>query len=478
MRPSFLDINFKYTDAQSELAYAPELIAHAFVDIDNATESVLNTSRFIVYGPKGSGKTALAARLKLSENYKMHVEIDDLESFDFRLLRDIEGRGTDAIGGSLAAWKAVLIIRAFSTLSRDNAFMNSNPGLVEAQAQLLQSGFLRRSGIAAVAEETARRGAFERLASIFAAEVPRTESRAALPRDPAALVGALEGLIKSLRRVPNSYFLLLDGLDYPLRKGLDNTPYLVELLSAVTTVNGLFAREHVQLKLVLLMRDEVLKILPDPNLAKRLIDHGISLNWYDNVREPFRTKLLEVIGKRAKLAGFHEGVAHLFRQWFPHKHGRPPLQLILEHTRHLPRDLISVFREFQGLGVEPPFTWDNVNAGLRNYSDWFYDELADSLVGLIPEEVRTSLGGILGSLGAKFDFNDFREALIRRRLEVDMPVEQIGRQLFISGWIGNVVERTGGDFHYWQHRGRRAEFDPGKKCMVHRGLRKALNLVA
>lgn len=90
---NFLDINFKYTDAEEEKLYAPELLDHAYVDINQVLEKVRSREKFLVIGPKGSGKTALSSKLSLMEKseWDLFVETDILEQFEFQLLKRTGG---------------------------------------------------------------------------------------------------------------------------------------------------------------------------------------------------------------------------------------------------------------------------------------------------------------------------------------------------------------------------------------------------
>ncbi|MCX9462332.1 hypothetical protein, partial [Vibrio cholerae] len=103
----FSDINFNYTDAQEERIYAPELIDSAYVDINNITAEVFKPNKYLVHGPKGAGKSALASKLKfMSESqWDFFCDIDDMEEFEFNLLKKTSGISGEKVGGSVTVWK-------------------------------------------------------------------------------------------------------------------------------------------------------------------------------------------------------------------------------------------------------------------------------------------------------------------------------------------------------------------------------------
>lgn len=90
----FADINFRYTDAEEEQLYAPELIDKAFVDIDGVLQNIKHPEKFLVVGPKGSGKTALSSKLQMlgKSSWNLFVDNDILEQFEFPLLKKQEDK--------------------------------------------------------------------------------------------------------------------------------------------------------------------------------------------------------------------------------------------------------------------------------------------------------------------------------------------------------------------------------------------------
>ncbi len=222
-----------------------------------------------------------------------------------------------------------------------------------------------------------------------------------------------------------------------------------------------------------------MQIVPDPNLNKRINDNGIELRWYDNVRSPFETSLVEIIEKRASLVGFDAPFKELWYEWFPRSvDGLPSFEFVIQNTRYLPRDLISFFREMQKLGKKPPFDRIDVLSALNNYSDWFLQELSDALVGLINENIRIELPHIISDLGYIFSFKDLKNKLEEYGfIEDENSAENIAREMFNTSWIGNRWY-VGNKIRYaWRHRKLNSKINLRQEMVVHKGLRKALNLI-
>ncbi|APW69492.1 hypothetical protein AU626_22085 [Salmonella enterica subsp. enterica serovar Sekondi] len=477
----FKDINFEYTDAQEERLHAPNLINEAFVDINKITDSIFKPNKYIVYGPKGAGKSALASKLMFTaqEQWDFFCEIDDLEEFEFSLLKRTSGVGGEKIGGVVIVWKLLLYIRVLSLYGEDELISDSSSNLNGLITDLKKYGFLSTQSLVEVVQETSRKGLYAKFSNLFGAlglqgNIDRASEQKV--KDPAGLVNAIEKALVELGEVKNKHYLIIDGLDYLLRNGKDYSQYLVDLVAAVRQVNNFFSSMRNDSKVVILFRDEILDILPDPNLTKRTTDNGIALNWYDKEGKQFDSYLLKVIENRAKLAGYTEGIKELWKMWFPDKIGKKDsILFILDNSRYLPRDLISFFRSLQSLEKSPPFSVQDIYSATSSYSEWFVSELSDALVGLVNEEIRKSIPEILSDIGPRFTAKEFYEAL--KEYDVTMEIaDSILDVLFNTSWIGNVWDKFGSPRYAWRHRREKAVMNPKKGCLVHNGLLKSLNL--
>lgn len=170
----------------------------------------------------------------------------------------------------------------------------------------------------------------------------------------------------------------------------------------------------------------------------------------------------------------------LWADWFPARiHNKSSFEFVIINTRYLPRDLISVFREMQKLGKEPPFDRVDVLSALNNYSDWFVQELSDALVGMIKEPIRTELPNLVAELGREFTLDELRDKLTEHGLlSPEDSAEMVAREMFNASWIGNKWTTNEGTPRYaWRHRKVNAKLNLNHSFVVHSGLWKSLNLV-
>jgi Cdc6-like AAA superfamily ATPase len=478
----FEKINFKYTDAEEEKLYAPELIDQAYVDINCILEEIEKPENFLVIGQKGSGKTALSSKLQLMEKsqWNLFVETDELEQFEYSLLNKCGAQKGTSIGGALTVWQLILSIRLLSLFLKDEKFNENNPDIKNLHNNLVQYGLADSSSIISIVQYTSRRGIFGKIKSaISEVKGEKTEEENYKLKDPAAIFAAIKEVLKNMTVAESRYFLVLDGLDHILRKGRNNAPYIADLINAVRQLNIFFRKCGIIAKVIILIRNEVLQIVPDPNLTKRINDNGVHLKWYDNTRSPFETSLLSIVEKRANLVGIDKNIKTLWYEWFPTSiNTSNSFDFVILNTRYLPRDLISFFREVQKLGKKPKFNRIDVLSALNNYSDWFQQELSDALVGLIDENLRVELPDIMSTLGREFSLSQFKTKLKEHGVSSSSEAERIARELFNASWIGNVWKTEQGTPRYsWKHRKLNAKLNLKHQIIVHHGLWKSLNLI-
>lgn len=476
----FHKINFKYTDAEEERLYAPELIEQAYVDIDGILKEIEKPEKYLVIGPKGSGKTALSSKLQLmsAKQWDLFVDNDELEQFEYSLLEKCGAQKGTSIGGALTVWELVLSIRLITLFLKDEKFKAQNHKIKEFHNNLVAYGLAESDRIISIVQYTSRRGIYGKIKSAISdIKSEKTEEENYKIKDPAAIYSAIKKVLREIQVADSSYYLLLDGLDHILRKGRNNAPYIADLINAVRQLNIFFSECGIKAKVIILIRNEVIQIVPDPNLTKRINDNGVQLKWYDNTRSPFETSLMKVIENRASLVGYKQDIRTLWFEWFPASiNNSSSFDFIMANTRYLPRDIISFFRAVQKLHKKPPFDRIDVLSALNNYSDWFLLELSDALVGLIDEKIRIELPAIITSLGRSFSLDQFKVKLNEYCVS-NTDAEQIARELFNASWFGNVWDTEQGTLRYsWKHRKMNAKLNLQHKIMVHSGLWKTLNL--
>ena len=87
MRPDYTDLYFGRSDSRTEMTETHDEFIRSYVDLKSATESVLYGREFLVLGPKGTGKSALAWYLKETESNGTHLADVRLRPWSVRRIR-------------------------------------------------------------------------------------------------------------------------------------------------------------------------------------------------------------------------------------------------------------------------------------------------------------------------------------------------------------------------------------------------------
>ena len=476
--PALTDIDFRYSDARTEKLYSPEILRDGFVDFEARSRELLQPEKYIVYGPKGSGKTALAGHVELSAagRYDWFARTEELDEFDFSSLR-FDETVSDQYSG-LSGWRFLLALRILTLMLRDEGLVHANPSLGTLRADLEAQGLLASASLVTVAERTMKGGAS--LGFRFFADVSLKGDRETRwrPKSPAQMADAIIDYLRSMTPTGSKYLLFVDGLDYVLRKGKAHVGTIADLLSAVRTVNEALLQSRVDGKVVILLRDEIARLVPSPDLTKRLNDNGIYVDWSPNLRDMFDNQLLAVVERRARAAGFTGDIRALWGQWFPRRmHQVSSVKYVLLRTRFLPRDIISFFRAAQKVASRVPLEPGQVMVAEKSYSDWFFSELSDALQGMVAEEVRTAAASIIREVGIEFTVQDLQNSLAARGLDRLESGVSLANAMFETHWLGNVWLPAGRQpYVSFKYRGRNAGFSADKRCVLHLGLRKGMNL--
>ena len=60
MKPPYRELYFGMSDAQNEMSDDQAAFIKSYVDLNDASQALIHGQKFLVLGPKGTGKSALA----------------------------------------------------------------------------------------------------------------------------------------------------------------------------------------------------------------------------------------------------------------------------------------------------------------------------------------------------------------------------------------------------------------------------------
>jgi hypothetical protein len=476
---SLLDIQFGFAAAEKEGAEAPSLLLEGFLDAAHLSDAALSGSPFLFLGYKGSGKTALAehARLLADGRPELFVTTTTLDRFSYADFKAVAGGAADYQVRYPVAWGWLLLVALIHSLEQDQAGLSDAPAAYKGTVgRLKELGLVGAADLALLVTSSSKQS--------FKASVPKlleyTAERVSTGQDLQLhqLVTALKAAVLAFP-TDNRHVIYIDGLDSIVTQKDLQFQSLAALMQEVAELNHLFRREARPFKFVVLCRTDIFDRLPGANINKIRQDDSASLNWFDAPGDPDRTRLIQLVNLRAQRSLGRQ--ANVFREFLPEQiDGRDARTVILDHTRHIPRDLIQVFRKLQQrCGRERArMSPDEVKAGLRLYSqEYFLPELRNELAGYLDQDdIERSLLLLSSLQRARVSFAELEQTAAVLELGT-IDLRSLVRALFDASCIGIVTEAEGRRPHYtFKYRNPNVTIVPGQAMRIHPGALKALNI--
>ncbi|MEG2678231.1 MAG: hypothetical protein RR933_08925, partial [Oscillospiraceae bacterium] len=246
------------------------------------------------------------------------------------------------------------------------------------------------------------------------------------------------------------------------------------IVSVSEDINNLFRKETLRLKVLLLIRDDVLSTCRDPNLSKTIRDSAINLSWRI-ADQPFSSDLLRLVNKRfAIAAGVDKTLSLIWDDLFP-----CPIEYVLDNIIYRPRDILQFFIEAQKEFIpEKPFTYEKLQTVLFNYScEYFVDAMKDELTGFFCDDAVSSLPTVLSKMGEQYFYmSDFEEECKKYPAFDAVNIRNMLSKLFNDGYIGQHRPRASKDYTVFSYRNPLEKFVDNHECILHRGLLRALTI--
>lgn len=473
----FRNINFGYTSAEQEGSRNPDLLLKGYFDLHDVCRHALEGDEFLILGYKGSGKSAVAERLKLLYENSSQVFITtlNLEDFPYASFSQIVKDQVAPEAKYPTAWSWILLIYLLSSFENDAGLTSSNPESFMATLNALREmGLLPLAGLPRLVRSTTK--------NTFKLSIPKFFERTWENQDSKPDISSyVENLKRQVIEVntKSKHLLILDGLDEIVTSEAAQWQSLGALIFEVNRLNALFMKRDVPAKIVLLCRTDIFVLLAGANKNKIRQDSAIELDWYSDPGSPGKSLLVKIANLRASLA--FRTQTDLFSEFFPRKVFRRSTQkVLLDTTRHTPRDFLQIIKYIQRSCNGPTVNKDNVRNGVRQYSvEYFLPEIVDELEGYaIGTEVKEFFQ-LVGALRSRdFLAKQIYDLLGREQTTLSKDkVDVILRALFECSAIGNVQPRADGrQFLTFRFRNRHATFNIKEPIILHRGLWRALNL--
>ncbi len=472
------DIYFGCSDANTEAERNPSVFREVFFDPNGYLDELLRGYKFILRGRKGDGKTAYGAQIHLiSSEQNIHSYQRSLENFNNATFLKI--KTYDGIGGNpyISFWKCVILIECVRMLYEYNPNISTDE-FASIIYELNRLGFLSKDNdISMTITKLVETNLTLNIKNLvqYGKKYNRNEE----------LRGAEEIYLAVKRSIQNIYLndrfiFIIDGFDDILDSSEFKPEIITGLIRAADEINKVFRKTTLSIKVILLVRDDILNLCRDPNLSKILRDSCIRLSW-EISENPFDSNLIRLVEKRIDAATHTENsFQQMWREIFPEIiHTRKSMDYILENIIYRPRDILQLFQEIQKVFIPgKQLTSDRITTALVKYSDdYFVEAMRDELTGFFPDNAVTVLPEILSRIGNRvFYLSDF-EAECSHYLEFEnVSARAVLERLFSYGYIGQHRPRGGMDYTVFSYRNSREVFQSKDQCVLHRGLTRALKI--
>ncbi len=451
-----------------------------------ATKGTVKT----IVGRKGSGKTALWARIRNKLRSKKASVIVDLKPEGYQLVRLREDVLEHLSFGqklhlATAFWEYLLMLEiANKIIEKDRTLYARNPRLTE--------GYIQLSEYISDYNDLGDTDFGERLHKLS------TGLAGKLSSDRDVMVGKFNGHdltnkiyavdIKGFRKHLFQYlhekedtWILFDNLDrgWPVH-GLEDVDFVIlrALIDASRKLEREFRKQDLKLKSIVFIRDDIYS-----ELVLRTSDFGKEqpqkIDWKDpdQLRELIRLRLSDNRGLNGKT--FEDLWKLLFCS---HYMGEETSQFLIERSMMRPRNLLNLIGHCRASAInmqhkiiEP----EDIEKGMSTYSTDLLEELSREMEDVLPE-YNTLLWDFVRS-DQKLDINGLHSVFDRAGVP-ENEHERVIQRLIYYGFIGIVLEE---DEKYIYHFNYQIELilanirRTGKQTLfcIHPAFRQSLTLV-
>lgn len=480
MMVDFKSIYFGCTDAETEASRNPKTFKEVFYDPHNYVDALVNGYPFILMGRKGDGKTAFAAKIKLSaKEYNVHVAQCPLNNFDNSVFQKIKSTNNIGANPYISFWKCVLMIECVKIVNKyyptleDSNFSELVSALSE-QGLLADDCDICTTVIKLVESDTT--------ISISKFSHNRKYAQEKILKGSNEIYCAIQKVVKDLYFDPEKFIIFLDGLDDILNNSEYNPNIVAGLIRAADEINTYFCDKTFKFKVNVLIREDIFRLCRDPNMSKIACDSALHLSW-EISGDPLESDLIGLVSKRMDIGlGYENSFKDVWDSLFPRYIGqgtKPSLEYVLENIIYRPRDILQFFVEIQKKYTNGKIiTTEKLQEALISYSEqYFLEAMRDELTGFFPNDFVTILPSVLSKMGSKYFYlKDFDMECSHLSEAKGISSKDVLESLFNDGYIGQHRPREGGDLTVFSYRNPHERFNPDHECILHRGLTRALNI--
>jgi len=482
-------------------------------------DEILEPKKYFVIGEKGTGKTSYAVFLNNNDYDGNISRITALSATDYRRFLELKKVGKFDISSYVDIWKVILLLLVADGVRekfKPSAFRSTSfRSLSDAVSEYYHSAFrpeveqslnfVQNSELAAkILTKHLHAGASKN--SGLEAEFPSFQINLAY------LEKKFKDAIGSVN-IDRNFILFIDSID--IRPDQIDYPSYIEciqgLANAAWDLNTEFFSNikgsHGNIKIVLLMRPDILDNMGFQNLNAKVIDNGVVLDWkttYSNFKTSAVFSLVSGIMAKQQDVG-HLTNYGVWREYFPFdlEHLRVSEQLddpfvgLLRYSFYRPRDIVQYLKLMQNYVRDheknrQSFSRESFYAVQGEFSDYLLGEVRDYIKFYHSTASFEELVGFFAMFGGRnsFTWDEFRAAHAKYKdtlrgknitiHELEGTSEEFLQFIYSLNMVGYAEpDQKGGYFVHYCFRDRttsklRPKVKYGLGYRVHSGLQRAL----
>jgi len=472
--PTFSDIDWGEDDGTGD-----EGLRNYFVEIPEFKSAIKGDIRYII-GRKGTGKSAIAEKIRLesAQRYDWFFSDLSLKDFPLSLFRSLEDKSHKGKAKYVPAWTFLICIRLISLILDDNSFIGTDRNVLQ---QFMDKNFPGDNlGFVDIIRYVTSRQA--KLTIPNAADFGlsgSTEQQVTLHYQTVT-----DSLIRLINNACSDslFFMLFDELDEDFSAG-DPSIRLI-LLSLFRAIENLYKEfnknSNINFRPLLLLRSDIFDSLRDNDLNK-LDDYVFRLNWSKYAGSQYDLKSVVEARIIASLQNPNATWEHVANDRGQNRPGymQSLWHFMLNRTYERPRDIIKFLKICGRKNVSAKLDADGVKSAEFDYSNWLFRELDNEIYAHEPIWDKAAM--LISSIGVNtFDRCDLEEqfkndSVVADYLELnDKKPIQLIETLFDFGILGTIepVSKRW-IFRYKDHL---LPFNKDAKLIVHYGLLKKFRL--
>lgn len=478
------DYEFGFADATKEYSRKPEIFENAFCDTRNYISKLIDSYEFLLIGRKGVGKTAYSSRLQsiADKQNLLHTFSMNLNDFEFSTFAKT-GIDDDVIGTQKykTSWDFLLLMSIYKVLYNELQMtefdeINRVIYLLDMMGFSLDDGY--KSDITKLSKIKVGTGV-----ATFDVEFEKE-----FKVQPKTYLERISVLTEKMLSVINNVYLnerkvliIIDGLDDILRYKKNKLEIIASLVRSADYINDTVLKHKRQIKILILIREDILSMVNDPDLNKIIQDGALYLNWNDKLDD-----LRKLVNLRFGVNGIPVDEAN--KCWdliFPPKiRNKKSWEYVLDYTLYKPRDVLQFLKYCQMTypDNEKLSLSETLNV-LKIYSNkYFIEEMKNELAGFIEDDLVSEIPTIFRKLGGRaFSLVEIQklanENSFKREVSID-ETKMLLMHLFEAGYIGQLLDNGKGRKRsvIFKYRNPTARIDYYQKFITHQGLHSGLGV--